>query len=373
MSSTEEQLARPHDDKGPMIKWVTIVMIIIGTVTMGLRLIARKMRSLSLDYEDYLMLAGWGLFLVYEALQLNCLRFGYGKHTVFVKDLEGFTKSLIVLEIFYNPPIICIKASILILYNRLFASRKLKIFSWVLWVIVFCYSMALMIAEIFECVPFAYSWDKTIKGGKCIDLAAAVFTCGIINTVTDFVIISLPVPFLWKLQISLTRRLQLIVIFLCGGFVCFVSVYRNVLVLQVNYSDPSWSDVQGSLWSGIELAIALVCGNLPVLRPIYNKIFARHQSTNSDPQSQSNMGKGTGKRTQGKAMPSLRPEIYGTNTLVTHGQFERLGRSVDSVSLEMQPLKNQGASKGSKGDNIMVTTHIDQEYEVDQKTEKNFT
>lgn len=77
------------------------------------------------------------------------------------------------------------------------------------------------------------------------------------------------------------------------------------------------------------------------------------------------------KRSQGKPLPSLRPDVYGTNTHVTHGQFERLGRSVDSVSLEMQPLKDQAAAKGSKGDNIMVTTHIDQEYEEEKKVKSS--
>lgn len=112
------------------------------------------------------------------------------------------------------------------------------------------------------------------------------------------------------------------------------------------------SDVSGALWSGIELAIAIISGNLPLCRPIYNKVF-NHGSTNSD-------SKGLKPSTGPSSYPRLRSTNHGNETWVTHNKFERLGPSVDEMSVEMKPIKKDGA--------IFVTTDVSQEVGSDQQS-----
>lgn len=40
-------------------------------------------------------------------------------------------------------------------------------------------------------------------------------------------------------------------------------------------SDPSWDTFGISIWSGIELAVAIIAASIPATKPIVNKLFPR--------------------------------------------------------------------------------------------------
>ena len=62
----------------------------------------------------------------------------------------------------------------------------------------------------------------------------------------------------------------------CGS-VCVVSIIRAPQVRAVSLSDPSWSDVNGIVWSVVELNIGIVSACLPTLRPVFGCIFQGHR------------------------------------------------------------------------------------------------
>jgi len=345
-STIAYQLEHPGDNQQKMIQIVTGVMIGLASFSMVLRWISRWMKKQGLGLDDHTMLVGYIFFIVYQAFQYNVIRYGFGRHTAYITDVKGFTIALLSLEVTYNPSIVCIKASILILYNNLFVNRKLKYTSLTLWIFTCCYSITQFFGELFSCYPIASNWDPTVKG-HCIQLSTVVVICSILNIITDIAILALPMPFLWRLQMSWTRKIQLIGIFLLGGFVCFVSIYRATLVHTVSLLDPAWSDVNGALWSGIELAVAIISGNLPICRPLYNRVF-NHGSTNSG-------SRGVDPSTNNKSYPRLRPSNNANDTWAGHSNFERLGPSVDGDSVELKGMKKVDKKA------IVVTTNIRQE------------
>ena len=58
--------------------------------------------------------------------------------------------------------------------------------------------------------------------------------------------------------------------------VCVVSIIRTPQVRAVSLIDPSWSDVNGVVWSVVELNIGIVSACLPTLRPLFTCISQRH-------------------------------------------------------------------------------------------------
>ena len=62
----------------------------------------------------------------------------------------------------------------------------------------------------------------------------------------------------------------------CGS-VCVVSIIQAPQVRAVSLTDPSWSDVNGVLWSVVELNIGIVSECLPTLRPISSYMFQGHR------------------------------------------------------------------------------------------------
>jgi hypothetical protein len=62
-------------------------------------------------------------------------------------------------------------------------------------------------------------------------------TNGVLSFVGDLIILALPIPMVWKLQINARRKLALSAMFLLGGFVCLTSIFRFIALAQINIKD----------------------------------------------------------------------------------------------------------------------------------------
>ena len=79
-----------------------------------------------------------------------------------------------------------------------------------------CYCVEIVLVVSFWCKPIAYSKDRTIAGGTCIDQLAYFRYNTIPNISIDVAMLILPLPLVWKLQTSTTQKLGLTAIFLTG-------------------------------------------------------------------------------------------------------------------------------------------------------------
>ncbi|MCJ1428315.1 hypothetical protein MMC29_006224, partial [Sticta canariensis] len=81
---------------------------------------------------------------------------------------------------------------------------------------ILAYTIAAIFVVIFQCEPVHGFWDVQIKA-KCIDFSVPATFGASFNVVTDFLTLTLPMPLIWKLQMSGRRKLQMAGIFLLGG------------------------------------------------------------------------------------------------------------------------------------------------------------
>ena len=109
------------------------------------------------------------------------------------------------------------KVSLLLLYHRLFyPSKRFRLVVRIGAAIVFCQWFSLTIGTIFQCIPVAAFWNRNIEGAKCIDLPRFTITSGVLNLLTDVMILCLPVPMLWGLNTTKAQKVTLTGIFLLG-------------------------------------------------------------------------------------------------------------------------------------------------------------
>ena len=92
---------------------------------------------------------------------------------------------------------------------------------WCLGGFVLAYSLVQTIAVIFHCVPVQAAWNPRVQG-KCINVNAVFITMGVLNAITDFVTLILPMPILWSLQMPRAKKVQVMLIFLLGGLYVFL-------------------------------------------------------------------------------------------------------------------------------------------------------
>lgn len=108
------------------------------------------------------------------------------------------------------------KLAILLLYQRIFDTGSTR---WFGRLIKFCLVIQCIKDSIFlclillECIPISAVWDKSITNAKCLNLGAVSLAGSIASIATDVALMILPLPVLWKLQVSRIKRLGLCFIF----------------------------------------------------------------------------------------------------------------------------------------------------------------
>jgi hypothetical protein len=111
-----------------------------------------------------------------------------------------------------------VKISIVVLIKRLFGSiRAYVVFSYCLVGFIATWAVAALLVNIFQCTPVQYYFDKDMDG-HCMKGQVQFFQAmGSIALVEDIIILCLPVPVFWKLQINTRQRIALMMVFSLGG------------------------------------------------------------------------------------------------------------------------------------------------------------
>lgn len=273
------QQAHIHDDRSNDIIISHAICLSLALIAIVLRFLSRHIGKVRLEPDDWMIVASFIFASGEVACGLLAVHYGGGKHAILVTDPIAFAKVVLATEVLYNPSIACVKFSILLLYRRIFPSRAFRRYLYVVGAIIFTYSWINVITAIFQCRPIAAAWDLSITNATCVQLNIEIVVFAVLNCVTDLTTICLPMPILWRLQIPLRRRLQLVALFLAGGFVCIVGIYRIPTQAAISLSDASWSDVNAAVWSVVEVCIGIVSACLPTYRPLFLKWFGKSGAT----------------------------------------------------------------------------------------------
>ena len=87
--------------------------------------------------------------------------------------------------------------------------------------------MSQVFPTIFQCSPIAYSWNKAIVGGHCINVHVMWIVQDIFFLVLDIYVVVLPMPMIWNLQITRPEKIAISGVFLLGSLYVQRSPYRR--------------------------------------------------------------------------------------------------------------------------------------------------
>ncbi|KAI0436030.1 hypothetical protein F4803DRAFT_573064 [Xylaria telfairii] len=242
----------------------SVADLVLSYTFVGLRIYARKTEKTMFSYDDWLIIAALAPLSTYAILGFIQPTFGEGKHIIFVTNIPGFIQSEVASIVAYAVCVTLTKLSILCFYCRIFQPLKwLRGIAWGFGIFIVAYNMGVVFVAAFMCIPLSSLW--TGAPGKCIDLLLALTILGIINVVTDFAILALPIRPVLLLRLPLTRRIQLCCIFLLGAVVCVFGLVRVVVMAVAPPGDQSYNQVWSGIWSGCEISVGIVAACLPTL------------------------------------------------------------------------------------------------------------
>lgn len=261
---------------GHQVVAITVSFTTISGVILLLRLFTRFALIRNAGSEDFCIAFAMLCSIALTVTICEQVKYGMGQHvyTLSKETLINSQKPFWASIWIYNLSLTFTKVSILLQYLRIFTIKQFRVFCWTLLGFVAIYSTWTFFGSIFECMPVAYFWDKTIKGGHCMNQYAVWFTNAAVNIVTDFAIIILPMPVLRSLDLPLKQKRALMLVFALGGFVCIVSILRlQSLVTISNSTDPTFDNPPAATWSSIEINVGLICASLPALRQLLSQLF----------------------------------------------------------------------------------------------------
>ncbi|MCJ1405072.1 hypothetical protein MMC11_008298 [Xylographa trunciseda] len=258
----------------PKIIAVSVVLIIISTSAVVLRFISRMLSKAGLWWDDWLIVAA--LVMTWSAclLMITSTQHGFGQHMAVEGSFEDrvgvasyWFKSFYAYETVYTVGITLTKYSILLFYSRIFKERYFKLALWVTTGIVTVWFVAIELSVLLECIPIHALWD--FGPGQCIDLKAFFLGSGVPNVILNVVILVLPLPMIWTLQIERSQKIALSSVFLLGGFIVIVSIVRVVILNSLEEVDITWEFVNAGLWTSVEPAIGVCSACLPIMRSLW--------------------------------------------------------------------------------------------------------
>ncbi|KAF9887195.1 hypothetical protein FE257_010449 [Aspergillus nanangensis] len=274
---------------------VALAFSILAVTAVCLRLLAHRIGHKKWTASDYFLIVACIFAVGLQSISITGVfqaGIGYG-HTMAIAATYGMgpiTKLLqliIPLQFLWVLSLSCTKISILLLYLRIFPVAWVARISWATIGVIVAWAVATILAGCLICRPFAFNWDQTIPGGSCGNQVSSFTATGIINLVTDVVVLIAPMPSLYRLQMATYKKVTLMIVFGLGVVTCIISALRISVLSKMNFADITYTLPLANIFSGIEPCLAIILASIPMMRPLLGRSTYTPSSSGLGPSKES--------------------------------------------------------------------------------------
>ncbi|KAK7210742.1 hypothetical protein V2G26_017920 [Clonostachys chloroleuca] len=244
------------------------VMIVTTTIWTVMRIVSRRIGKFKLYSEDYIYFLGQLFF--YGAAGCAIAVIAVGPST----DPSMITvkyRIMLPLRLCYAATLLCVKTSILLLVNRIFAqgSRFVGKLCWFALALSICWAIYAGLIEFLWCLPVRSAWDSTIKAPEkhCIDKKVAYGLIPIIDIPIEILILLIPLQSILKLQVKTPHKIALLCMF-CAGIITIVLSSIYLYYIMTDFHKSYFVCI-------IHAGIAQMVASSTALQPLFNKTAVR--------------------------------------------------------------------------------------------------
>lgn len=121
-------------------------------------------------------------------------------------------------ELFYFAAQSMNKISILVFLLRVFQHNDLNRAIWATIGLCAAYAVSFFFATLFQCAPINHAWMQLEEWhhGQCNNIHLQGWMSAIVNIIIDIIILVLPLYELYKLHVSMQKKLMLMIMFSLG-------------------------------------------------------------------------------------------------------------------------------------------------------------
>ncbi|KAH8648670.1 hypothetical protein BX600DRAFT_518033 [Xylariales sp. PMI_506] len=319
-----------HESKqATLITFMGIVIAAVIIPTAARILQKRRSPHAVIGLDDYVIVLASAIAAAYPAMVIvMCATAGAGRHTWenTYADFQRFYHYVTVLYILFYLAVGMINLSITLFIRRLAkgTSRMWQIVTDVFLVTVVLFMTGTLLWGLFGCYPSRATWDMWYAGtlakpATCGSLKTATYILGIVHTVQSVLLLLTPIIILWHVQIDLSKKIRLFLIWASG---CFTVTFGLLQVFTSAFEEDIFWDFTGILgWATLDLAMGVLTASLPVLDSSIISMW--HAVTTTRART------GNGKDQQGGNKYGW--PTTGSATRITVGKNSKYGESVENI------------------------------------------
>ncbi|KAF7957204.1 hypothetical protein EAE96_002795 [Botrytis aclada] len=260
-----------------VIVWL-IVFTILVTLSMIGRFWARRIQRRKLSLDDFFVVFAFLNLIGLEIPTFMSYHHNLGAHAVDLtyEDSTFQHKAQYSASFTWTFATCFAKLAVLWMYLTIFPGRRLK---WAVYVTMGL-SVAFLIAfvPIFMtvCLPVSAQWSPDIMFtlAHCRAIQTQEFASVGANMALDLIIVMIPIPSVWSLQMSVAKKVFVTSMFSLGLAVVGIGAWRiNTTIKSTKSVDWSWFVVPVGLQSHLELWLGIIAANLPQMSPLLTRLL----------------------------------------------------------------------------------------------------
>ncbi|KAK6860412.1 hypothetical protein PG995_004048 [Apiospora arundinis] len=264
-----------HQSKGPGVLAAIITVTAIGFVFTLTRLFVRAAVHRKQLPDDYIIVFSMICCFTSVAFGVLAIHSGSGRH---FDLLNSDQKSKVILWSIcgFVPGVFSVafpKFAIVYLISRLLCPTRFHlVLLWTITGMAFILLSGCYIILFVQCTPIQSQWDFSIKG-KCLDpqiLANVSAAASAYSAFVDFYLVAYPATILFRLQLTLKRKLALSTALLTGSIAGISALYKCIRITSCTTSDFSYDKSYLLIWTLIESNALITAASIPILEPIYD-------------------------------------------------------------------------------------------------------
>ncbi|CAA9961210.1 hypothetical protein PTMSG1_04594 [Pyrenophora teres f. maculata] len=190
------------------------------------------------------------------------------EYPLLVHNLPYIMQITFAFTLIYIWSLAALKLSQLALYHRVFV-LQLRIPVYIVGGVVIAWALIFNFVFIFLCDPISQQWTIQ-RVGHCMDQILLLKFLILSNMVTDLMIVVLPIHSVWQLQMRKTEKFAVLACFGLGLACVIIGIARIILVYTIDLiGNLTGTSGTTFMLCSVELMLAGLCINIPMLRPFY--------------------------------------------------------------------------------------------------------
>ncbi|KAI0199571.1 hypothetical protein F4808DRAFT_209134 [Astrocystis sublimbata] len=254
------------------------LVLVPVTLVLAVRLYSRKRLTNSFGLDDLLICMAYipavG-FTIAGAVTQGTLQWGRHFWDIEPEYITPNIQLMLITLFLFDLATSLTKLSMLAMVRRLTTASSSKAEGaavMVLAVFITINALIVIIVEVFQCRPISAAWMLTFGPRKCINEEIHLMVANVINTLTDFVVVLLPIHTTLALDIPTRHRIVVISLFGIGLVASSIGIVRTYFS-YLQYTDPQF-DITWRAWhvwlaSLLELHLGIICASVPATKPFF--------------------------------------------------------------------------------------------------------